>query len=87
MPKYGVLLNKLYKKSGIRNCIISNNHCMVLYMNEQEVFLEESDYEQENLLSRNQINVYQFDVQENQKTKIRKLSWGDYGFEVATSDA
>lgn len=61
-----------------------NNMIKANEMSEQEVFLEESDYEQEDLLSRNQINVYQLDVQENQKTRIRKLPCGDYGFEAAT---
>lgn len=61
-----------------------NNMIKANEMPEQEAFLNESDYEKEDLLSRDQINVYQFDVQENQKTKISKLPCGDFGFEAMT---
>ena len=61
-----------------------NNMIKANEMPKQEAFLKESDYEKEDLLSRDQINVYQFDVQENQKTKISKLPCGDFGFEAMT---
>lgn len=61
-----------------------NNMIKANEMPEQDAFLSESDYEKEDLLSRDQINVYQFDVQENQKTKISKLPCGDFGYEAMT---
>lgn len=50
----------------------------------RERLVENSDYEEQDLLSRDDINVYQFDVEDNRKTYIHKLSCGDYGFEAMT---
>lgn len=61
-----------------------NNMIKVNESEKREMFLKESDYEKEDLLSRDDINVYQFDVEDNQKTYITKLPCGDYGFEAMT---
>ena len=53
-------------------------------MKNKEAFLQASDYEEEDLLDRDNIRVYQFDVQENHRTKIQQLPCGDYGFEAMT---
>lgn len=61
-----------------------NNMIKANEMKDKEAFLKSSDYEEEDLLNRENIRVYQFDVQENHKTKIQKLPCGDYGFEAMT---
>lgn len=61
-----------------------NNMIKANEMKDKEAFLQASDYEKEDLLNRDNIRVYQFDVQENYKTKIQQLSCGDYGFEAMT---
>lgn len=53
-------------------------------MKDKEAFLQASDYDKEDLLDRENIRVYQFDVQENYRTKIQQLPCGDYGFEAMT---
>ena len=53
-------------------------------MKNKEAFVQASDYEEEDLLDRDNIRVYQFDVQENHRTKIQQLPCGDYGFEAMT---
>ena len=47
-------------------------------------FLESSRYGKEDFLNREMVSVYQFCVQPNQKTQVRKLPCGDYGFEAMT---
>ena len=61
-----------------------NNMIKANEMKDQDAFLQASDYEKEDLLDRDNISVYQFDVQENHRTKIQQLSCGDYGFEAMT---
>ena len=61
-----------------------NNMLKAGEMQNQEAFLQESGYVREDLLSRNQIQVYQFDAGNCRKTKITKLPCGDYGFEAMT---
>ena len=61
-----------------------NNMIKASKMKNKEAFLQASDYEEEDLLDRDNIRVYQFDVQENHRTKIQQLSCGDYGFEAMT---
>lgn len=61
-----------------------NNMIKASDLPEREKFLGDSGYEEEDLLSRNDIRVYQFDVLDNQKTKVQKLPCGDYGFEAMT---
>lgn len=61
-----------------------NNMIKASKMKNKEAFLQDSDYEEEDLLDRDNIRVYQFDVQENHRTKIQQLPCGDYGFEAMT---
>lgn len=61
-----------------------NNMIKANEMDKQKDFLNHSDYEKEDLLSRKQICVYQFDVQENGMTNVHRLPCGDYGFEAET---
>lgn len=61
-----------------------NNMLKAGEMQNQEEFLQEYGYVREDLLSRNQIQVYQFDAGNCRKTKITKLPCGDYGFEAMT---
>lgn len=61
-----------------------NNMIKANKMKNKEAFLQASDYEEEDLLDRDNIRVYQFDVQENHRTKIQQLPCGDYGFEAIT---
>ena len=61
-----------------------NNMIKASKMKNKEAFLQASDYEEEDLLDRDNIRVYQFDVQENHRTKIQQLPCGDYGFEAMT---
>lgn len=53
-------------------------------MKEKKSFLENAKYEEEDLLKRDEVVVYQFDVKQNQKTQVTKLICGDYGFEAMT---
>lgn len=61
-----------------------NNMIKANEMKDKEAFLQASDYDKEDLLDRENIRVYQFDVQENYRTKIQQLPCGDYGFEAMT---
>lgn len=61
-----------------------NNMIKASEMENQDKFLENSDYKETDLLKRKNICVYQFDVQKNHKTNIQKLPCGDYGFEAMT---
>lgn len=61
-----------------------NNMIKANEMKDQDAFLQASDYEEADLLDRDNIRVYQFDVQENHRTKIQQLPCGDYGFEAMT---
>lgn len=61
-----------------------NNMIKANEMMEQREFLDASDYDEIDLLSRDDICVYQFDVNEHQKTNVKRLPCGDYGFEVMT---
>ena len=42
------------------------------------------DFEPDDLISADNVAMYQFDVQENGRTAVRRLSCGAYGFEVPT---
>ena len=61
-----------------------NNMIKANEMNDRNAFLEHSDYEEQDLLSRDDVRVYQFEVQGNQKARVFKLPCGDYGFEAMT---
>lgn len=61
-----------------------NNMIKANEMKDSNAFLEHSDYEEQDLLSRDDVRVYQFDVQDNQKARVSKLPCGDYGFEAMT---
>lgn len=61
-----------------------NNMIKLADLQEVEKFLETSEYGEADLLARQDVAVYQFDIQENQKTRVTKLACGDYGFEAMT---
>jgi len=61
-----------------------NNMIKANEMSKKTRFLEETGYDPEDLLSREQVAVYQFDEQENGKTHLTRLPCGDYGFEAIT---
>lgn len=61
-----------------------NNMIKVSDLKEKESFLQNTEYEEEDLLERKEVAVYQFDVKQNQKTQVTKLVCGDYGFEAMT---
>lgn len=61
-----------------------NNMIKISDLKEKESFLENAKYEEDDLLKRDEVAVYQFDVKQNQKTQVTKLICGDYGFEAMT---
>lgn len=61
-----------------------NNMIKANEMENRETFLGQSEYGKDDLLSREDIRVYQFEVQENQMTNVHRLPCGDYGFEAMT---
>ncbi|MGN0170902.1 MAG: AAA family ATPase [Lachnospiraceae bacterium] len=61
-----------------------NNMIKANEMKDKDAFLKHSDYKEQDLLFRNQVRVYQFDVQESQVTNVHRLPCGDYGFEAMT---
>lgn len=61
-----------------------NNMIKANEMSKKDRFLEKMWYEPEDLLSREQVAVYQFDEQKNGQTRLTKLPCGDYGFEAVT---
>lgn len=61
-----------------------NNMIKISDLKEKKSFLENAKYEEEDLLKRDEVAVYQFDVNQNQKTQVTKLICGDYGFEAMT---
>ena len=44
----------------------------------------EYGYEECDWIERDKVRVYQFDVDDSQKTTVTKLSCGEYGFEAIT---
>lgn len=61
-----------------------NNMIKVANLEDKEQFLSTTEYEEQDILNENDINVHQFRVDEHQKTQIVKLPCGDYGFEALT---
>lgn len=61
-----------------------NNMIKIAGLKEKETFLEKTKYEETDLLERDEVAVYQFDVKENRKTQVTRLVCGDYGFEAMT---
>ena len=61
-----------------------NNMIKANEMKERNEFLCKSKYQELDLLSRKDICVYQFDVDESQKSNVERLPCGEYGFEVMT---
>lgn len=61
-----------------------NNMIKISDLKDKEAFLTKTKYEQKDLLKRDEVAVYQFDVKDNQKTQVTKLICGDYGFEAMT---
>ena len=50
----------------------------------QAEIMKRYDFAPEDLISAEDVVMYQFDVQESGRTMVRKLSCGDYGFEIPT---
>ena len=61
-----------------------NNMIKVVKLEDKEQFLSTTEYNEQDILNENDINVHQFRVDEHQKTQIVKLPCGDYGFEALT---
>lgn len=61
-----------------------NNMIKLSDLPDVDGFLKNSEYDELDPVSRQDVAVYQFDIQENQKTQVTKLSCGDYGFEAMT---
>ena len=61
-----------------------NNMIKANELKEKEFFLKQYNYEKKDLISREKVALYQFDVKENQKTQVTKIPCGDYGFETIT---
>lgn len=61
-----------------------NNMIKASELADKEEFLKNTEYDKDDLLERDEVGVYQFDVKENQKTQVTKLACGDYGFEAMT---
>lgn len=61
-----------------------NNMIKLSDLPDVDKFLKDSEYDELDLVARQDVAVYQFDIQNNQKTQVTKLSCGDYGFEAMT---
>ena len=61
-----------------------NNMIKANELKNKEDFLKQYNYTKEDLLQRDIVGLYQFDVQENGKTKVTRIPCGDYGFEAIT---
>lgn len=61
-----------------------NNMIKLSEAGQRDALLKKSDYKQSDLLPRDHIKVYQFDVEQGRRTCVHKLPCGDYGFEVMT---
>ncbi len=61
-----------------------NNMIKANELKNKEDFLKQYNYTKEDLLQRDIVELYQFDVQENEKTKVTRIPCGDYGFEAIT---
>ncbi len=61
-----------------------NNMIKLQYSAKKDVCCEKMGYTKEDLLNREDIAVYQFDVKENKQTQVTRLVCGDYGFEAMT---
>lgn len=61
-----------------------NNMIKAEQMHQKDRFFKETGYEKEDLLSKGQVAVYQFEEQKNGKTHLTKLPCGDDGFEAMT---
>lgn len=61
-----------------------NNMIKAFDRKENSSFLENLKYKEKELLSKDRVAVYQFDVQKNEKTQVNRLLCGDYGFEAMT---
>lgn len=61
-----------------------NNMLKASKLSDREEFLKNTGYDKEDLLECDEVAVYQFDVKENQKTRVTRLACGDYGFEAMT---
>ena len=61
-----------------------NNMLKLEAIEDKETFLQEFGYEPGDLVKREDVAVYQFDVDEENQTKVTRLTCGDYGFEAMT---
>lgn len=61
-----------------------NNMIKLAKSPKREMIAEKLGYEGIDWIDKSKVNVYQFDVDSNQKTAVKKLPCGDFGFEVMT---
>lgn len=61
-----------------------NNMLRLQNRKNTDSFLNKMGYERQDLISREEVAVYQFDVQNRKYTKITRVLCGDYGFEAMT---
>ena len=61
-----------------------NNMIKAEQMHQKDLFFKETGYEKEDLISKGQVAVYQFEEQKSGKTRLTKLPCGDDGFEAMT---
>ena len=61
-----------------------NNMIKLAAASERGSIADKLGYEEYDWIERDKVNVYQFDVDDSQKTTVTKLSCGEYGFEAMT---
>lgn len=61
-----------------------NNMIKLAECQNKGAMMKRLGYDEDDLLNRQQVAVYQFDVAEDQRTIVTKLPCGDYGFEAMT---
>ena len=86
------VLIRLHNK-GVRVFITTHSDIILQHINNmlkletiesKEALLRKFGYEPEDLLKREDVAVYQFDVGEDNLTRVTRLPCGDYGFEAKT---
>ena len=61
-----------------------NNMIKLSVIPDRDSIAEKLGYEKCDWIERDKVHVYQFNVDDNQKTTVTKLSCGEYGFEAMT---
>ena len=61
-----------------------NNMIKLAATSDRDNIAKKLGYEECDWIERDKVRVYQFDVDDNQKTTVTKLSCGEYGFEAMT---